>query len=353
MALIKTDSQNYTDIADAIRGLIGVKIFFDEDITTENNSSFNVNMVVSDFDYFIDDYLNKLGQTFDVLYNNVSYICELKKYIVSADGVVYYLGNLSLIPLDGLSNTGEPFCIYKMVDNDVETNTIFYTTEAGTYHFTIKKEHYKPSEMKPALDSVIPDYGISYDTFDENGNVLSATTYGYKVAGLCGNKYLETVNIDSNATEVGDYAFYHCSDIVIKDNQLVYTGISNIELPNTITKIGDNAFSYCMNLTINTLPSNLSEIGNSAFVNINGSGELIIPKNVDKIGYIAFLAAGYTEYTFKGTPTTMGMGTFLCDVFDEDVEIINVPWSEGEVNGAPWGATNATINYNYVSTTEV
>ena len=26
---------------------------------------------------------------------------------------------------------------------------------------------------------------------------------------------------------------------------------------------------------------------------------------------------------------------------------INVPWSEGEVAGAPWGATNATINYNY------
>ena len=26
---------------------------------------------------------------------------------------------------------------------------------------------------------------------------------------------------------------------------------------------------------------------------------------------------------------------------------INVPWSEGEVASAPWGATNATINYNY------
>jgi hypothetical protein len=27
---------------------------------------------------------------------------------------------------------------------------------------------------------------------------------------------------------------------------------------------------------------------------------------------------------------------------------INVPWSEGEVINAPWGASNATINYNYV-----
>ena len=26
---------------------------------------------------------------------------------------------------------------------------------------------------------------------------------------------------------------------------------------------------------------------------------------------------------------------------------INVPWLEEKVDGVPWGATNATINYNY------
>ena len=31
----------------------------------------------------------------------------------------------------------------------------------------------------------------------------------------------------------------------------------------------------------------------------------------------------------------------------EKLTTINVPWSEGEVAGAPWGATGATINYNY------
>lgn len=29
---------------------------------------------------------------------------------------------------------------------------------------------------------------------------------------------------------------------------------------------------------------------------------------------------------------------------------INVPWVEGAVANAPWGATNATINYNYTGT---
>jgi hypothetical protein len=27
---------------------------------------------------------------------------------------------------------------------------------------------------------------------------------------------------------------------------------------------------------------------------------------------------------------------------------INVPWSENDVLGAPWGAINATITYNYI-----
>jgi hypothetical protein len=30
-----------------------------------------------------------------------------------------------------------------------------------------------------------------------------------------------------------------------------------------------------------------------------------------------------------------------------NITTINVPWAEGAVENAPWGATNATINYNY------
>lgn len=51
-----------------------------------------------------------------------------------------------------------------------------------------------------------------------------------------------------------------------------------------------------------------------------------------------------TTVTFKGTPIEVSETAFsLCDNLTE----INVPWSEATVLGAPWGATNATINYNY------
>ena len=70
-----------------------------------------------------------------------------------------------------------------------------------------------------------------------------------------------------------------------------------------------------------------------------------IPNFIENIYTRAFeLNTMLTKVTFKGVP--FGIES---DVFADcrGLATINVPWSEGEVAGAPWGATNATINYNY------
>lgn len=70
-----------------------------------------------------------------------------------------------------------------------------------------------------------------------------------------------------------------------------------------------------------------------------------IPNFIENIYTRAFeLNTMLTKVTFKGVP--FGIES---DVFEycHGLATINVPWSEGEVEGAPWGATNATINYNY------
>ena len=52
----------------------------------------------------------------------------------------------------------------------------------------------------------------------------------------------------------------------------------------------------------------------------------------------------FTSITFKSTPTTIASSAFNgCTNLTD----IKVPWAEGAVSGAPWGATNATITYNY------
>ena len=88
------------------------------------------------------------------------------------------------------------------------------------------------------------------------------------------------------------------------------------------TKIRDSAFYGCGNLALTSLP-----------------------KGITSIGYYAFAhCTGLTSLTFLGTPTSIASSAFQnCT----NLTTINVPWAEGAVANAPWGATNATINYNY------
>ena len=93
-------------------------------------------------------------------------------------------------------------------------------------------------------------------------------------------------------------------------------------MPN-ITVIDYVAFYNCQKLELTELPSGLTAIKGTSFNNCKGLKTLTFKSNVTSIGSDVF--AGCTNLT-----------------------TINVPWAEGAVANAPWGATNATINYNYV-----
>ena len=86
--------------------------------------------------------------------------------------------------------------------------------------------------------------------------------------------------------------------------------------------IRDYAFYYCTSLALTGLPSGITNIGYRAFYD----------------------CTNLTSLTFEGTPTSIGSTAFEgCT----NLTVINVPWAEGAVANAPWGATNATINYGY------
>lgn len=132
------------------------------------------------------------------------------------------------------------------------------------------------------------------ETYDSNGNLINAVMHGYTVV------------------RVG--AFEECTNLAL------------ISLPDGITSIGDNAFACCSNLALTSLPKGITYIGWSAFGECNR----------------------LTTLTFKGIPTTIQASAFRnCT----NLTTINVPWAEGAVANAPWGATNATIHYNYTEGT--
>lgn len=127
---------------------------------------------------------------------------------------------------------------------------------------------------------------------------------------------------------------------------LIKRTIATIKFPSEIEVIGGYAFYNCTKLDFSFLPDTITQINNGAFGNCTALSSLkYIPKKVKVIGSSAFhRCLKLTSITFEGTPNSIDNTAFNnCT----NLLTINVPWAEGQVAGAPWGATNATINYNY------
>ena len=90
-----------------------------------------------------------------------------------------------------------------------------------------------------------------------------------------------------------------------------------------IETIGDRTFQNCLFATIH-LPETVKVLSARGFNN----------------------CFNLKTVYFHSKPTTIGnafdtyLGRHITDIY--------VPWSEGEVSGAPWGATGATVHYNTV-----
>lgn len=79
----------------------------------------------------------------------------------------------------------------------------------------------------------------------------------------------------------------------------------------------------------------------------NSDGQLI---SANMHGYDAIRDSAFSyctnlvSLTFEGTPESIAASAFAgCN----NLTTINVPWAEGAVANAPWGAENATIHYGY------
>ena len=149
---------------------------------------------------------------------------------------------------------------------------------------------------------------------------IVADDFPFALASIPNNSVLLSI-VDKSITElpgtylegitsIGDYAFYGCQNLALTS------------LPESLTSIGSYAFSGCLNLALTSLPRGVTTLGDECFY---GCTKL-------------------TTLTFNGTPNSISSNAFN---FCNNLTTINVPWSEGEVANAPWGATKATINYNY------
>lgn len=117
-------------------------------------------------------------------------------------------------------------------------------------------------------------------------------------------------------------------------------------LTDTLTNISPYAFNSCDKLESIVFPDSLKYIQDRAFMGCRALNYICFPNSLLYIGNTAFGGCiGLTSITLRNKLETFYNNAFI---YCPNLTEINVPWAEGEVANAPWGATNAVINYNYV-----
>jgi len=162
---------------------------------------------------------------------------------------------------------------------------------------------------------------------------------------------------DSIRTQTGKTALLKSGELSaaidsIPLKELIEGTATNITLPSDLTRIRDNAFDGCENMVLTSLPDGVTEIGMYAFYFCESLASMYLPSKLEFIWSCAFShCTSLRSVTFEGTPYEYdwAMGYISEDAFEDcdNLTTINVPWDEDEISEAPWGAVNATINYNY------
>lgn len=147
--------------------------------------------------------------------------------------------------------------------------------------------------------------GRTNERYEIDSNVTEISSKAFA------NSKITQIDLPSNLVEIGDSAFYNCSNL------------ENITIPKNVTQIGSYAFYNCSNLESITIPKSVTKIGSYAFYNCESMNELIFEENskIEQIGNEAFSnCSNIEEVNIPEGPTSI-------DGFSGEIElrIINIP----------------------------
>ena len=183
------------------------------------------------------------------------------------------------------------------------------------------------TEYTPPGGATEPYAEYGYDAY---GTVETLTFHGDVPAYFSSNGWTRVVIADGCAT-IGKSAF--------NSSQIV-----SVEIPQSVKLISEQAFRYCQSLTSIIGMEGVEELGEASFSYCAALTAFTVPATVQVIrSNILQGATRVTTVNFRGKPRTIDRTAFYGA---SGLTTINVPWAEGEVANAPWGANNATINYN-------
>ena len=147
-----------------------------------------------------------------------------------------------------------------------------------------------------------------------------------------GSKNLKNVTLNKSVLTIGSYAFAGCSSL------------TQFTIPDAVTKINEGTFMGCSSLASVTIGDGVTAIGYMSFSDCSCLSEINFGRSVACIGEDAFNnCTGLKTVNIGPDIITIPANAFSGTSSDL---VINLAVSEGAVANAPWGATNATINYD-------
>ena len=101
--------------------------------------------------------------------------------------------------------------------------------------------------------------------------VIANQNFDYYTGSVVIPQTIEYETVIYDVASIGGGAFAYCS------------GLTSIEIPNTVTNIGDGAFICCRGLNTIVIPNSVSSIGQYAFYECTGLSSVTMPSNLKNI----------------------------------------------------------------------
>lgn len=182
---------------------------------------------------------------------------------------------------------------------------------------TIRKSQ-KPVEIKRSVWGVIDhlDEGLIYEERIPENEIWYTTTDGQTTDFWDGDPYQLVANIYENGKGrfVFDRTLTNIPAYFAQNNST----LQSVSLPESITEIGESAFYGCSNLKDFSFPTGLLKIGREVF-NSCGLQEALLPEGLQELGNGSF--SGCTQLTrmhIPGSVTTVGNACcFYCPSLSE------------------------------------
>ena len=227
----------------------------------------------------------------------------LKQFSTHAEYDAYINGSDAILPNVSICTTeGDVHYNPSTPPTPVETRLVAkYNVEDTEYETTLYYDTDNFSAME--IDGVEQQNVTTGYTFSTTGEhtvkytLTDPTSIGDNTFQNCTG--LTSIDIPNSVTSIGSQTFYDCYSL------------SSITIPDSVTSIGDSAFYSCKSLTSVTIPNSVTSIGDDTFSDCSGLTSVIIGSGVTSIGRLAFgWCYSLTSINIPNSVTSIGEGAF-------------------------------------------